>query len=115
MYWPIGSPRVYAAVLSGSSTNETVDNGDDVPSSALRSQVNTPNEESNSGFEGNGTSKTGNVEENSLHDGQTGENLIRVPAETRRDPAIIGLKVSRGGNLFTTITADTLTVWQTQV
>ena len=72
MYWPLGTPRVYAAAKH------------------RRKPVDTKGEDD---------------------DEDDDDNDPRDETST----ALLGLRVSRNGQLFATITASTLTVWQSSV
>ena len=130
MYWPIGTPRIYATSSSrapafklfvtydglssppesgptspdpeGTLSRATADQaGDEHPLLPTPSTPAPPTVESVEQDDGSATQASG-----------TGDAEADVVPS--RDP-ILGLRVSRSGHMFVVITATTITVWQTKV
>lgn len=140
MYWPIGTPRIYATTTSqvSTKTNFVVSN-DGVSSIAADSDSLSSSEPPppllldekdrtipdtyipplTPGLRTPATPAINSVEHDIYHDGSSsnsqqhlaGTGGSTIPAG---DP-IIALKVSRTGHLFAVITATTMTIWQTKV
>jgi hypothetical protein len=130
MYWPIGAPRVYAASkleLSVSSTSANEEecaapvripvekpksNGPDDHGEVGQFPKEEEEEESEDGPERQ--SKTGSKRQGAK---QSPSENCDTGLESEEDPGgeILGLRVSRGGQIFATITRSTLTIWQTKV
>lgn len=121
MYWPIGAPRLYAAthlppnhpksaepasvrVSDDDASGETVSNG--VSPAPLTSAVTADSaaSEINNGAEKKvkASSSSAAVEED-------------ISRESILAGDIVGVRLSRSGHLFVTITKSSLTVWQTKV
>ncbi|KAI1325261.1 RIC1-domain-containing protein [Xylariaceae sp. FL0255] len=133
MYWPIGTPRIYATTSALASSKPIISN-DGLPvapdavslhsleSTATKDQ--TPSDAESNGREpfppltpGLPTPATPaikSVEHDFFHDGRMhhadGSSHPAVPT----DEPVVSLKVSRTGNLFAVITASTMTIWQTK-
>ncbi|KAI1467434.1 RIC1-domain-containing protein [Daldinia caldariorum] len=139
MYWPIGTPRIYATTTSQASakTNFAISN-DGVSSIAADTDSFSSSEPPppvlleekdkslldnylpplTPGLRTPATPAINSVEHDIYHDGShftshqhpTGAAGNSIPAG---DP-IMALKVSRTGHLFAVITATTMTIWQTK-
>ncbi|KAI9847884.1 MAG: hypothetical protein M1838_000692, partial [Thelocarpon superellum] len=142
MYWPIGAPRIYAATNPAPSPDHVLDSDDDAGSRAsllaqqtrdldLTSEVVVPSTHGPpapdaSAREGEGARERDDgtaTDEPATDEPATDEPATDEPASrpsssgtstTIKDGAIIGLCVSRSGHLFATITASSLTIWQTR-
>ncbi|KAI1660992.1 RIC1-domain-containing protein [Daldinia decipiens] len=139
MYWPIGTPRIYATTTSQVSTKSNfVISNDGVSSIAADSDSLSSSEPPppllldekdrtisdtyipplTPGLRTPATPAINSVEHDIYHDGSSsnsqqhlaGTGGSTIPAG---DP-IIALKVSRTGHLFAVITATTMTIWQTK-
>jgi RAB6A-GEF complex partner protein 1 len=132
MYWPIGAPRIYAAsdnripkdraLKSGDGAN-TQQSGDSDHVSA----VGTTGEAGSSGVDVGNEDAESTIsreereqnEERSSHLNQPLENSLNLGRPQTPGGSvsggIIGLRVSRNGLMFATITTDVLTIWQTRV
>jgi RAB6A-GEF complex partner protein 1 len=127
MYWPIGAPRVYAASKLELSVSPTHANEDECAAPVL-----IPVEKSKS----NGPSEYGEVGQPLKEDGSEDDPERKSKTGSKRQGAkqalsedydtgleseegpggeILGLRISRGGQIFATITRSTLTIWQTKV
>ena len=141
MYWPLGLPRIYAASSSKALPELIVESEDDAESRETTegsgSLINAPN--SSDEARGDDVSDVGlepkepptpltpmtpavKSVEHDTHEQQT----QNVKAEKERDyfhhdsvqpdkEPILALRLSRSGFMFATITATTLTIWQTKV
>ncbi|KAI1476161.1 RIC1-domain-containing protein [Daldinia eschscholtzii] len=139
MYWPIGTPRIYATTTSqvSTKTNFTISNdgvssitadtdslsSSEPPPPVLleekdRSAPDTYLPPLTPGLRTPATPAINSVEHDIYHDGSSftsqqhpsGAAGSSIPTG---DP-IIALKVSRTGHLFAVITATTMTIWQTK-
>ena len=132
MYWPVGGPRVYSASRqtlreSQFTTSEDALDSDEEDNS-LKGNDNGEEVGSSGGQEPAEESEEGQEEvtriSNSKNDGVAEEQgPERGPAEKAQSPDsddelsenIIGLRLSRSGHLFASITQSTMTIWQTKV
>jgi len=115
MYWPIGAPKVYA--LSKQATTrvdglQTHDGLNTIWNSAA--EANDPNHSEQ-------TSRAQRTEDiNESEPAVTGRGALGRESNDGQDGGIaseneiLAAKVSRGGNIFATITRSSLTVWQTK-
>jgi hypothetical protein len=95
MYWPIGAPRIHAAshtprsiILDTDDSNKENNGLDHDPEESLKINVAT----------------------------EAARNSEEAPdREAHVGGPILGVRLSRNGNLFVTITRGTLTIWQTKV
>ncbi|KAI1443970.1 RIC1-domain-containing protein [Annulohypoxylon stygium] len=144
MYWPIGTPRIYATTTSQASSKssfvvsndgtasittadtESLSSAEPPPPVLLdEKERNIPDTHSHThlppltpGLKTPATPAINSVEHDVYHDGSnsTSQQYLGesdgggIPAG---DP-IVALKVSRTGHLFATITATTMTIWQTK-
>jgi hypothetical protein len=144
MYWPIGAPRIYAASKQELATNKTSTSHDGLEDNSqtpnVRDSTNgtaihnldgddeddEDEEEVEEAESVNDEKPNGNIQSASASEASDGENLPAVdalesngtsPQALDEDPGgvIVGLKVTRSGHMFATITQATLTVWQTKV
>lgn len=137
MYWPVATPRIYATSSQASSRPKVVlshdgaeqtNNGDNASLLSQDSAISKPTEDSSSeatpalltpttpGLFSPRTPGINAVDhEFPLHGSaySSQENLER-PTLPSGEP-IISLKVSRNGHMFATVTASSMTVWQTKV
>ncbi|KAF2085114.1 RIC1-domain-containing protein [Saccharata proteae CBS 121410] len=115
MYWPIGSPQVYAATqhqLPAELRATSDDNATSTDSSAR------PETSPNGDSRAHDDDAHGHV---AAQQGPSG-SLAEIPNGTRQGSEaeghihgeIIGLRVARSGHLFATLTRTTLTIWQTK-
>ena len=120
MYWPIGAPRVYAADVEHhydhrSSLSE--DGLEDRPAESVeRGNGGRPVLGSGNSEEGRKLEKSGTVSEASITTNgyRSSEAKGRASSKSTPKEPLIGLRVSRNGQMFATITASTLTLWQTR-
>lgn len=120
-YWPISSPSVFAAAkhtraestrlsedgLEPQSPREYKEKGDDETESSVADE-----EDQEADSEASSPEKHG-VEDEAAHNAisrQGNEQLV----EDVVSGEIIGIKVTRSGHMFATITWSTLTIWQTK-
>ncbi|KAI0025469.1 RIC1-domain-containing protein [Xylariomycetidae sp. FL0641] len=138
MYWPIGTPRIYATTTSPKS-NPTLSHDGLAPAAgapadaASRSSVDSlagRDDESKEpslldaptpttpGLKTPATPGINSVEHDVYHDASSASSQQYFPRpEVPSIPSgesVIGLKVSRTGHLFTVITASSMTIWQTK-
>lgn len=108
MYWPIGAPRVYA--LSKQETSK---------------QKATPSEDGAETRPENSVPESAEISEQESEKLKEGAKSAPAPSEDAvtsgspqnsraQENVIVAARVSRGGGIFATITASTLTVWQTK-
>jgi RAB6A-GEF complex partner protein 1 len=132
MYWPLGAPRVYASTklrLPDDQLNR-FDDDEAADSSLLSLSVHTngtsqtdcssTNSSSLSvGSRGDDATPDGGVtavdEGDALHNVRTNSTIGDVEPEGDIAGEILGLRVTRNGSMFATITRGTLTIWQTKV
>ena len=110
MYWPIGTPKVYALSKHSSSTAPTQVSEDGVEESAEGSDP--------SSSSGIGQSASSQQDENTSQESgsssQDGKGRDGAADILARENEILSARVSRGGSVFATITRCTLTIWQTK-
>lgn len=123
MYWPLGTPRIYAAKLPAVSAPPIYDSDDD-SAELVRNSLSSS---SGVGEEDDEVKELADDDEDEARDGQKiGEKEVadEIPQQ-RTDPVvddadadietgILALKIARNGVLFATITAAELTIWQTK-
>ncbi|THY27845.1 hypothetical protein D6D00_04668 [Aureobasidium pullulans] len=105
MYWPIGAPKTYAASKHvARSTNSPIPEHDDSEKTAI-----TP-------LSPDAGQLTPLVleHEQTLFEPSTTSHLTSDGASNREEQEIVDIKTSRAGSIFTTITASSLSVWQTK-
>ncbi|KAI1492334.1 RIC1-domain-containing protein [Biscogniauxia mediterranea] len=139
MYWPIGTPRIYATTTSQAPANPALvlshdglapgAPADSISLSSLESalpkdpEAREPTSSDASlpitpGLKTPLTPAINSVEHDVYHDGNpqdsrqqlAGSERVSIPA----GEPIISLKVSRTGHLFAVITASSMTIWQTK-
>lgn len=133
MYWPVATPRIYATTSQASSQPRLVLSHDGVDSSSMLSLDSaaepaepttdlsvpaTPGLFSSAPITPR-TPAVNSVEHDSYHDvsAQSSQEHLDSPDQLviPSSEPIVALRVSRTGHLFATITATSLTVWQTKV
>lgn len=143
MYWPIGTPRIYATTTSQASakTSFVVSNDGIAPSAAAdndslssseppppvlfddkdRAIPDTPIPPFTPGLKTPATPAINSVEHDIYHDGSGSSSQQYLAGSggggsdiPAGDP-ILALRVSRTGHLFAVITATTMTIWQAKV
>jgi hypothetical protein len=125
MYWPIGAPRVYAAskqelsALHDSSTTSSDEDAAD-PIQINTTQLATEqaiDDDEDELEERKPTAGTTKAPGKQAAKPAAAENKDKTGFEPEDDPGgeIVGLRVSRSGHIFATITRSTLTIWQTKV
>jgi len=122
MYWPIGAPRIYAASKHELSHKQTVTFDDGAEALAQESNASlsingaciqdrdgeSAEQEPNGHPQSPGTSSK-------EFDGLKSDGTPQQGTDEDPGGEIVGLQVTRSGQMFTTITQSTLTVWQTKV
>lgn len=140
MYWPLGTPRIYAAKLPATSTPPVYDS-DDGSAELVRNSLSTSSgiDEEEEDFE---KVKELPEDDDEAQDGQkvgekevVDQDMLEVPKrkgpgkridsrassvsagaeEGAEEGDIIALKIARNGFLFATITGSELTIWQMKV
>jgi RAB6A-GEF complex partner protein 1 len=130
MYWPIGTPRVYATSSNQASHLAVVVSHDGLPNPSSRS---SPDQARSSLLAADSirpgqedldlptpvTPLTPAVQsiEDDDHDGRgfAASPFRQVSASIPVGDPILALKVSRIGHIFATITSTSITIWQTKV
>ena len=103
MYWPIGTPKVYALSKQAQQTRITrTEDGLENEQEGVR-QTSSRSEPVDGPAAGQATHEE-------VHEGT--ESLGQHAGGTKDN--ILAAKVSRGGSIFATITSSTLTIWQTK-
>lgn len=126
MFWPIGSPRVYATSQRQLPPERRITSDDGTNTTAPPAAVNGKHHEpapahaaqpkpADDDVEHDATVTQGPNGSAPQTSSATNGNLQGTDAETDVDGEIIALRVARNGQLFATITHSTLTVWQTKV
>ena len=135
MYWPIGTPRVYAASkqeLSSSNKNSTNSLDEDAADPIQFNVENKPpidaqpnevaadqatDDEADELEERRLIASPSRASKNRNSKSAVLENNEKTGFDPEDDPGgeIVGLRVSRNGHIFATITRSTLTIWQTKV
>jgi hypothetical protein len=134
MYWPLGTPKVYATNINVTSTS--IQHTHDSARNSLDISAGEPAafhdvaDSSSPGLHADNpddlppktpiTPVTPAIR--SVDDDELGEVLPRWPAgladgaiAAKLNEAVLSLKVSRNGHMFVVATATTMTVWQTKV
>ncbi|KAF2145566.1 uncharacterized protein K452DRAFT_264703 [Aplosporella prunicola CBS 121167] len=122
MFWPIGSPRVYAATQHQLPKElRTISNdGLQSPSKPAEtngarrviSATNAPQRQDGDDEKHHDPVTQGSDGTPSHPPGAPNGTLQGTEAEQHLDGEIVGLRVARNGHIFATITRSTLTVWQ---
>ncbi len=139
MYWPIGTPRIYATTTNQSETNKVVISHDGLLAPEIgrasedrrteRFSLLSPDPAGTQDSLGAppqtpltpitpATPLTPGIKpvEDDYHDGKAPDQLDRPsPARLPSKEPILALCVARSGHMFVVITATTMTVWQTKV
>lgn len=130
MFWPIGSPRVYATSQRQLPRERHITSNDGVNSEAPPAAVNGKRHETAPAYADADAAQPKPLGDNAEHDAPvtqgpngsapqasstTNGAVQGTDAETDVDGEIIALRVARNGQLFATITRSTLTIWQTKV
>lgn len=143
MYWPIGTPRIYATTTNqapaktnivvshdGIAHNALADNdslstrSSEPPAPLIlderdRTISDPPIPPITPGLKTPATPAINSVEHDTYHDGSghSSQQYLAGPGGggIPTGEPIVALKVSRTGHLFAVITATTMTVWQTKV
>lgn len=121
MYWPIGAPRVYAPSkhqLPREKITSSDDGAKEEPSAEIDGEKNILEEKEGQPWANGDTVKQGEYPSQ-----VKGQKSIAEQGEPPRETSdseglgeeIIGLRVTRSGQTFGTITRSTLTIWQTKV
>ncbi|EOD52114.1 putative duf1339 domain protein [Neofusicoccum parvum UCRNP2] len=125
MFWPIGSPRVYATSQRQLPPERRITSDDGVNSQPPPAAVNGRHHEPESAHAAQLRPADDDAERDAtVTQGPNGSapqtssaangSLQGNDAETDVDGEIIALRVARNGQLFATITRSTLTIWQTK-
>ena len=124
MYWRLGAPRIYAASDHKPPKDhvlESVD-GDNIQQFESLDNVNaddTTDGAGSSGVDDGNREVERNIDQKNSRVKQSHENgpNERRPRASNSNASgnIIGLRVSRNGLMFATITTTILTIWQTRV
>lgn len=125
MFWPIGSPRVYATSQRQLPPERRITSDDGVNSQPPPAAVNGKHHEPESAHAAQLRPADDDTEcDATVTQGPNGSapqtssaangSLQGNDAETDVDGEIIALRVARNGQLFATITRSTLTIWQTK-
>ncbi|KAI9684775.1 MAG: hypothetical protein M1829_000150 [Trizodia sp. TS-e1964] len=116
MYWPTGTPKIYASRSLhnlGSNISHSEDNAD-----SFRSRNEVEDGENRADTESNDSSKentSAQLPDSLEQDSKNHPNRQRqLPQPAKEDNAIVGVRVARNGQMFATITLNTLTIWQTR-
>ncbi|KAK5163008.1 hypothetical protein LTR04_002826 [Oleoguttula sp. CCFEE 6159] len=126
MYWPIGAPRVYAASKQEPSRcriTNSHDGTDPAPSTDLDSPPGTPtpvigskqaspNEISSDGHGSFEQGQSERLQESEPATPVAEEHVSPEAAQDGNTRELIGLRISRSGHIFVTITRSIITVWQ---
>lgn len=129
MYWPIGTPRIYATTTAHASNRDgsLVISHDGLPPRSLVESSESANandkdlnpEDPDAVPPTPATPFIRSVEHDTPKLGTANSGIPYLgassPAVVPTGEPIIALKVSRTGHLFAVITASTLTIWQTKV
>ncbi|KAF2762031.1 RIC1-domain-containing protein [Pseudovirgaria hyperparasitica] len=120
-YWPISAPSVYAASkqqLSKRNIRTSYDGLEEHSSTGRTNRLSTQHEdasEKESSVEETNVSSV-NIDATKASEPSVHPGPERSPVNGEPDIAgeIIGLRVTRNGHIFSTITDSTLTIWQTK-
>ncbi|KAB2577530.1 Ribosome control protein 1 [Lasiodiplodia theobromae] len=125
MFWPIGSPRVYATSQRQLPPERRITSDDGVNNEAPPAAVNGKHHEPDHARAAQQKPRDDSAEHDAtVTQGPNGSapqtstatngSLQGTDAEADIDGEIIALRVARSGQLFATITRSTLTIWQTK-
>ena len=125
MFWPIGSPRVYAATQHQLPKELRTISNDGLQSPSkpaetngarrITSATNAPQRQDGEDEKQHDPVTQGSDGTPSHPSGAPNGTLQGTEAEQHLDGEIVGLRVARNGHIFATITRSTLTVWQAKV
>ncbi|KAK3330321.1 RIC1-domain-containing protein [Apodospora peruviana] len=135
MYWPIGTPRIYATSSTHPSNNGQLVSHDGLPfpntpteqRSESASLLAPPSAASQDGFFGIPPSPVTPVTpvtpltpavkpvEHEYHDGESLAHSpgLASPGRSLKEP-ILALRIARAGHLFAVVTSTSMTIWQTK-
>ena len=123
-YWPLSSPSVFAATketLPDPDRTHISDDGAPAPRSTPdvdhESSLDDGTQSSFAGSEDTEDDNGSSEEQLPLKEKGSGQRLRQHGTQLPEDDVsgeIIGIKVTRSGHMFATITRATLTVWQTK-
>ena len=109
MYWPVGTPKVYALSKHSTSNTQALLSDDGVGDIAEGSEPS-----SSSGIGQSSSSHSEDDSHDSGSDAQNGKGRDVAAEVLARENEILAARISRGGSVFCTITRSSLTVWQTK-
>lgn len=128
MHWPIGAPRLYEQAIPSSFGNVTLDGlHERVQDGNQYRQDKTVNENLVSPRGGEGARQVyaptieeregqeHTPEEDSAVQDEEPSGLEDLASDPEKAKEIIGIRVTRNGHSFATITATSITIWQTKV
>lgn len=115
MYWPIGTPRIYATSSNRASGSRLYVSYDGVSSPDEAEPEPVQEENGADATTPPATPATPAIQSVEFGDGPS-EPASQDEEQTipLKDP-VLALRVSRSGNLFAVITATSITLWQTKV
>jgi hypothetical protein len=118
MYWPIGTPRIYASSDQHVAT-PTVDSGEVESAETIEIQVSKSTAPTHGVDGGQVPFPNSDDVQSTTTNGKTKKSKPRGTNKPGRvahiGGEILGARLSRSGHIFVTITFATLTVWQTKV
>lgn len=110
MYWPIGTPKVYALSKRGSSTTKTQLSDDGVEDGAEASEPS-----SSSGIGQSASSQpSDSISQDSASSAPNGSGRDVAAQILAKEREILASRASRSGGIFATITRSSLTIWHTK-
>src|ERR1700759_1238963 len=118
MYWPIGAPRIYAASkFNLGRRHDEIDENNATPVDiSVVNENNAQKErlvpEANTNREDAGESVSSKPRKGPRRPTLLKNTSMGGPQEDRVGGEIVGMKLSRSGHLFATITSSTLSIWQ---
>jgi hypothetical protein len=129
-YWPISAPSVYAASKHELPLDSLTTSDDGVKD---RTEHPSPRSTGRGAVDDEGTPRSESTEASANYFNSGGQRHLRTGVvERRASPSprrpqkecvpegdlsgeILGIRVTRSGHMFATITRSTLTIWQTKV
>jgi hypothetical protein len=115
MYWPIGAPRVYATNrLDLGKLSEDV-HDDDQPDLVTLAAPSQASEAGGQNETEQPTTQSSSKSRSSKRSLYLKDTVLDYSQDDRVGGEIVAVKLSRSGHLFVSITAATLSVWQTKV
>jgi hypothetical protein len=115
MYWPIGAPRVYATNrLDLGKLAEDV-NDEVQPDLVTLSSPTQASEADGQDETEKPTTQSSSKSRTSKRSAYLKDTVLDYSQDDRVGGEIVAVKLSRSGHLFVSITAATLSVWQTKV